>query len=226
MCCLNVGHAKSHPLSHCLLPWYDAFVLWFFHLQPLTWCFLLLQLLLMTSYAGHFPLSYFSSTVSIGLLLHSVYFLFVNLLLHLEFWHIFSCIFMFSLCPAGELSLCLLSILGGMLYLFKSIKTDLAQVFWIFLYEYLNLSSLIVICYNTWNIFCMVCAWISPAMQSGISDVWWEPTLAVTLQHCFCRASSRILHGLLNLLLLLFDYVILLKDVIAFVYDSSEYMSS
>lgn len=112
-----------------------------------------------------------------------------------------------------------LNILSGMLYLFKSIKTDLAQVFWIFLYEYLNLSSLIVIYYNTWNIFCLVCVWISPAMQSGVSDVCWEPTLAVTLQHCFCRASSTILHSLLNLLLLLFDYVILLKDVIAFVYD-------
>lgn len=43
----------------------------FFHLQPLTHCFLLLQLLLMTSYTGHFPLSYFPSAVSIGLLLHS-----------------------------------------------------------------------------------------------------------------------------------------------------------
>lgn len=179
MCCINVGHARSHPLSHCLLPWYDAFVLCFFHLQPLTWCFLLLQLLLMTSYAGHFPLSYFSSTVSIGLLLHSVYFLFMNLLLHLEFWHIFSCIVMFSLCPVGELSLpTQFSILDGILYLFKSIKSELALVQWIFSYEYQNLSSLTLIYHDTWNIFCLVYAWIRPAMQSGVTDVCWEPTLA------------------------------------------------
>lgn len=46
-----------------------------------------------------------------------------------------------------------LSIMSRTLYLFKSMRRELVRVLWIFSYEYANLSSLILIHHNKWNIF-------------------------------------------------------------------------
>lgn len=142
--------------SHCLLPWYDTFILCFFHLQPLTW----FSLATITAYdliSRAFSIIIFFlygiNRSSFAFCLFPLW----EFAFALLFWHIFSCIFMFSLCPVGELPLCLLklSILYRMLHLFKSAKAALEQVPWIFSYKYLNLHSLILILHNTWNTFCL-----------------------------------------------------------------------
>lgn len=216
MCCLCVGHAKSHPLSHCLLPWYDAFVLCFFHPQPLTRCFLLLQLLLMTSYTGHFPLSSFPSTVSIGLLLHSVgeFAFSLRVLAYFPlYFHVFPvpCWWTFSV-------LLQLSVWDGMLDLFKSIKTA-------------TTASTAILMWAP-ELFFPDNNKIPQSMGCFLSAVWvtrpcsaarhsWEPPWAANTPTPPLRASARTGHNPSTCCCCALA-VILLKDVIAFVCGSSQ----
>lgn len=164
MCCLNSGHAKSHPLSHCLLPWYDAFVV-IFCLQPLTW-FSLATIIAYDLICRAFSIIIFflfsinRSSFAFGLFCLCEFGFALRVLAYfILYFHVFPVPCWWTISVPTQLS-----ISYGMLYLFKSTKTELAQILWIFSHEYLHLSSLLTIYHNTWIIFCLLYAGISPAM--------------------------------------------------------------
>lgn len=139
LCCINVGHAKSHPPSHCLLPWYDAFVLCFFSSTTFDIMFSLATIIAYDLICRAFSIIiFFLCSISRSSFAFCLFplcefaFALTVLAYFLTYFHVFPipCWWTFSV-PTQ------LGILDGPLDLLKSIKTELAQGPWIFSFEYI-----------------------------------------------------------------------------------------
>lgn len=173
MCCLYVGHAKPHPLSHCLLPWYDAFVLWFFSSTTFDTLFSLATIIAYDLLHRAFSIIIFS-LCSIN---RSSFAFCWWICFSLKSFGIFSFLFLCFPCALLVNFLCAASAQCLGWDLFKSIKTattgSTALLMWA---PELSLPD-----NNTpQSMGCFLSAegWPSPALQPGTADASWEPPWA------------------------------------------------